>query len=399
MDKPPVHEPLTLKVMRLRRPQADMPTTLLLVSDNISSFPELLLPMSLPQTHVGECFQGYMHLANGGPVAVINVVMRVELQINATRHVLFDNASEPTRIEPGSFFDTHVTHELALGGGYALTCKVSYHLAGGVHAEPLIFKRNYRFSVTQPLAISHRVAQLERQLIAECLVTNDTDGPLFLTSARLDCVDGFEAKSLTEFSSPAGGTSGAGAGHGLVPCSKGKAGELRPAALLRHGGACRVAFIVTPKSETIDVAYCRDLRSLGSLALGWQVPDGASGCVEGYQLRLQPYAATALDMHVVSSPSQVQVEEPFSLDVEVVNRSSRAVEPSIVLDLRQMVGVRAQGATRLSVGRIEAYCTARLPLQLIPTSPGMHALRGVSLVDELTQMHAEFDVLSEVLVC
>lgn len=373
------YEPLVLKVMRLRRPHVEGPRAMPLSGG--PDHPKLVLPMSLTQSLVGEPFTGYLYLANQSTLILSNVILRVELQIGAAKFVLFSNAASPIRvIEPGDFFDTDVEHELRDAGTYVLTCNVSYNLPG--ISEPGIFKRSYRFPTLQPFAVSHRVAQLDRQLLVECVVENATAGSIYLTNWRLDCTDGFEA-TLVDAAAGAAGANGRPGDEG--------------ARLLKPRGAHALVFRVAPRSETIDVAYVRQLDLLGSLALGWHVPEGPSGCVEGHQLRVRPCNTAPLDLRVVACPREVSVEAPFQVEVEVVNRANRQVEPSVVFDIRLMGAVRVHGATQQPVGRLEPYCTARVPLDFLVIVPGMHALQGVSLFDEVSKTRSDFGVLCDIL--
>jgi len=372
---------LVLKVMRLRRPMSEAPASICHGGSESSDAPKLLLPMSVTQTLVGEPFSGYLHLSNQGGTQVTNVVMRVELQIGTSKYVLFNNIGDPvSRIDAGGHFDADVEHELRDAGTYVLTCNVSYNI--GAVTEPILFKRSYRFPALQPFAVTHRVAQLDTQLIVECTVSNATAGSIRLSSARLDCAEGFEASLVGPGTSSAGGSSGSTAQHPH---------------LLGPRGVHRIIFTVVPRTDTIDVAYCRDLRQIGCLALGWHVPDGASGIVEGHQICVEPCSTSSLDLRVVSCPKRVCVEEPFQIEVEIVNRSGKAMEPCTMFDLRLMAGVKVHGCAKQAVGRLEPYCTTRLPIQLFAVVPGMHALRGVSVEDKLSKARCDVDVLCDVL--
>jgi len=376
------NEPLVLKVMRLRRPQVEAPAPMLPDCGACASGPpKLLLPMSLTQSLVGEPFAGYLHLANVSTVPVTNVVLKVELQIGPTsRYMLFNNASCPVeKIEPDDFFDTDVERELRNAGTYVLTCHVSYTLPGAVQGEPGVFKRSYRFPALQPFAVTHRVAQADQQLLIESNVENATTGSIYLASWRFDCADGFEASLVA-------GTLGSG--------DASIEGTMQ---LLKPRGAHSFVFRVSPKNDTAGTVDVRQLEMVGSLALGWHVPDGPSGCAEGHQIRLRPCATVPLDLRVVECPKEVHVEVPFQLELEVINRGSKPVTPSVVMDLRLMGAIRIHGAAQQAVGHLQPNEVARLPLSLLVALPGLHGLQGLSLVDELTGARTEFGVICDVL--
>jgi len=374
----------------LRRPQAQSPAAFTPFSGNADALcpddaPKLLLPMSLTQSLVGEPFTGYLNLANYSAVPVSNVVMKVELQIGTSKFMLFNNSTNPMpEIQPGDFFDTDVEHDIRDAGTYVLTCTVQYTTPN--LPEPGSFRRSYRFPALQPFAVVHRVVQLDTRLLVECSVENATAGSIYLTYARLDCKDNFEAAPLND-AVPSGPSTSCDGDSPSRCCPQ----------LLKPRGAHSLVFSVIPKSDAIDIAYVRDLDSMGNLVLGWRVPDGPSGCVEGHAIKVKPCGTPSLDLHVVSCPKQVGVEVPFQLEVEVINRMSRQAEPSLVFDLRAMGGVKVHGATQLPVGKLEPYGSSRVPLHMLVNMPGMHGLQGVSLLDELTHARCEFGVLCNIL--
>lgn len=373
---------LVFKVMRLRRPQAEPPSAM--VADAGADLPRLLLPMSLTQTLVGEPFKGYLHLLNNRAVAVKNVALRVELQVGASRYVLFNNATMPVaHLEPGDFFDADVEHELRDPGTYVLTCNVSYHVANrvatdGQPLQPTLFKRSYRFPAQQPFAVQQRVAQVDTKLLVECGIENSTSAGIHLTSAKLDCKDGLEAQLV-----------GGGPSDGPFACD----------GLLRPQGTHSLIFEVKASSLSgaAGAAALRELDVVGNLALGWRVPDGPSGCADCHEVRVKPCGVPPMDLRVKSCPRQVRVEEPFELELEVVNRAHRVAEPAVVMDLRLMGGVKVHGATKHAVGRLEPGCAGSVPVRLFVSTPGMHVLQGVSLVDELSGLRTECAALCDLL--
>lgn len=343
---------------------------------------EVLSPASLTQFFVGEPFFCCLHVENVTSLAIVNVVMRVELHMNFVKDVLFINTGNAIEIQPSQSYDIDVHHDINTAGDCNLQILISYNVARAPLSEPHTFKRVYRFSMVHPFALTHRASQLERDLLVECNVCNKTTGAIFLTSVQFACTDGFEALTLdgSDESIPSN------------PCML----RFSPN-LIRPQSAQRISFMVIPKGEAADVGYCRDLSNLGSLALSWRLPDGLSGCVEGHKIQLVPCSKTPLDLHVASCPFQVAVEVPFELEVEILNRSSRAVDPTITFDLRQMVGVKLCGNMQRDVGRMEPFSAVKVLVQLFASTPGIHALRGVSLVDNFTKAKSDFDTICEIL--
>mmetsp|Transcript_14677 Transcript_14677/g.40418 ORF Transcript_14677/g.40418 Transcript_14677/m.40418 type:complete len:416 (-) Transcript_14677:120-1367(-) len=398
----PPHEPLVLKVMRLRRPIVEPPAGLVPCSANgtclapggvldvSSDVPKLLLPMSLTQSLVGEPFSGYLHLANCSKEAVQDVTLRVDMQVGNSRVALFDNSSRPlASIAPGDFFDIGVKHDLQDAGTYVLTCSVSYGTP--TTGKPGVFKRSYRFPALQPFAVAHRVAQIGPRLLVECSVENATANSLFLTSWHLECADGLEVSAVPSIWTPSA----------VQPPMERR--HCTPQ-LLRPRGSHSLLFVVTPMGsgsgdgEADAVRRLRELDLVGHLALGWHMPDGPSGCVEGHQVRLTPVGNPGIELRIVSRPERVHVEAPFQLEAEVTNRTDQAVEPSIIFEQRLLGALRVNGATRQAVGRLEPHASSSLTLEFLATSPGLHSLRGLLLIDDLSKSKVEFGTLCEVVV-
>eukprot|EP00927_Polykrikos_kofoidii_P044973 TRINITY_DN38847_c0_g2_i1.p1 TRINITY_DN38847_c0_g2~~TRINITY_DN38847_c0_g2_i1.p1 ORF type:complete len:422 (+),score=62.27 TRINITY_DN38847_c0_g2_i1:141-1406(+) len=413
-------DPLVLKVMRLRRPLVEAPNPLAhgigtaAAGGFCSDAPKLRLPMSLTQSFVGEPFSGYLHLANRSDDPITDVSLRVEMQVGSSRVALFDNSTRPLAVvKPGEFFDVGVEHELQDAGTYVLSCTVSHAPKQGTDLPRGLFKRSYRFPALQPFAVAHRVAQLGPRLLVECQVENATSGNLLLTSWNLECADGLEALPLAApavgdvdvdgFATPTEATPTSGT---VVSSrrSTGKRGNGSPQ-LLRPRGSHSIVFTVSPvakgshgSSSTADaVRRLRELDLVGHLALNWHVPDGPSGCVEGHQVRLQPLSTPNLEIRVVMRPHRVVCEEPFRMEAEVTNRMQQVAEPTVIFEQRLLGALRVHGPTRRSVGRIDPLGSAIVVLEFSASVPGLHSLRGLLLLDELTQSKVEFGSLCEVL--
>eukprot|EP00930_Biecheleria_cincta_P074167 TRINITY_DN61372_c0_g1_i1.p1 TRINITY_DN61372_c0_g1~~TRINITY_DN61372_c0_g1_i1.p1 ORF type:complete len:379 (+),score=56.65 TRINITY_DN61372_c0_g1_i1:81-1217(+) len=372
-------EPLTLKVMRLRQPSSLAPAAL----GGPVDVPKLLLPMALTQSLVGEPFTGYLHVLNSSPWPVRDVGLKVELQIGNNTFTLHNTAVSPlASLAAGEFVEALVEHTLRDAGTYVLTCNVSYSL--GTSGEPASFKRSYRFPALQPFAVSHRVVQMDHELLVECSIENATTGSIYLSSWQLNCVDGLISTPLAE-----NGDDNAGSSLRL----------LKPRGC--HSVIFRVSSSRPKESEDCDAssdrARLQQLERVGSLALGWHVPDGSSGCVEVHQVSVKPFQAPSLELQLLSCPRQVAVEAPFELVLEVVNRTPNVIEPKVVFDERLMGSARVLGALQRPLPSLEPGSRQQLQVQLLVTVPGLHGLQGISVWDSVAQSKSDFGVLCDLL--
>mmetsp|Transcript_62430 Transcript_62430/g.115916 ORF Transcript_62430/g.115916 Transcript_62430/m.115916 type:complete len:380 (-) Transcript_62430:23-1162(-) len=374
-------EPLTLKVMRLRQPQVHPPHAVLSADALGFDAPKLVLPMSLTQSLVGEAFSGYLHLSNNSNTVVNNVVLRVELQIGNAKTSLFTNAgSAIATIAQGEFFDAHVEHELKDVGTYVLTCNISYTLPGMPSNEPQVFKRQYRFPAVAPFSVIHRAVQLDNQLLIECTLENATKESIYLTAAHLLC------KSEEVICVQQG-----------LESDSAKKGHIMTSRLLRPQEVLNVVFMVSPRDETVDLTMLPEADLVGTLSLSWRVDDGTSGCADNHQVRIKPSSFRDLHLRVVNCPRQVSVEVPFELELEVINRTSKHMEPTVTFDMQMMGSVKVQGCAQHQVGRLEPFSRKQLPVVLLALAPGLHMLRGVFVLDTLSQAKTDIPALCEIL--
>lgn len=387
-------EPLTLKVMRLRQPPLLPPTgTPPLGPDGFAGCaesPKVLLPMTAINSLVGEPFTGYLHVANASNAVVKGVSLKVELQTMAGRVVLYNSEGREQEIQVGAFFDVMVEYELKDAGTYVLTCNVAY--TSEVLDKTCSFRRSYRFPALQPFSVTHRAVQLGEDLLVECTVENSGQNNLYLTSWDLECVRGFQALPLD-----AGDGDGAGAGGGSFSCST--SAQSSSMHLLKPKGTHNLVFRVTSSDASGDViARVRHLDVVGTLMLGWHLPDGPSGRAASHQVKLRPMASPIpMDMRVARCPNQVRIEEPFRVEIEIFNRSAMAMEPNLILDPRAMGSIRVHGTMLHSIGKIEPMSAARVPLDILVTAPGLHGLQGIYLVDPSSSGRSEFGALCDIL--
>ncbi|CAL1126227.1 unnamed protein product [Cladocopium goreaui] len=327
--------------------------------------------MALQKCLVGEQFTGYLHVTNTSGHVVDNVGLRVEIDIGTSKYTLLNTASASKNLPAGDSVDALVEHPLSTAGTYALTCIVFYSCNG----EQGQFRRAYRFPALAPFAVSQRVVQMDRQLLVECLVENSTEGSIFLSSWGLDCAEGLQSELLTEMD-PIIGSSGP---------------------LLKQRGCFSLVFRVTPQDESVDSAALREREAVGVLSLCWQVPDGPRGCMEGHQIQVKAMAVFDLDLQVVQCPAQVKVEEPFSLELQVTNRTGELLQPKVGFDLRMMGAVKLQGPCQRPL-QLQPGQRKRLPIELVITVPGLHTLQGVSIAcDKVGPERLDFGVLCDLL--
>ncbi|CAK9065882.1 unnamed protein product [Durusdinium trenchii] len=118
--------------------------------------------------------------------------------------------------------------------------------------------------------------------------------------------------------------------------------------------------------------------------------------MEGHQIQVKPIQVPKLDLQVVECPKKVQVEVPFQLELQVMNRTEDVLEPKVSFDLRLMGAVKIQGPCQRLL-RIEPGERQRLPIELVVTVPGLHGLQGISIAYDDQVPRQDFGVLCDLL--
>eukprot|EP00922_Rhytidocystis_sp_ex-Travisia-forbesii_P055454 GHVS01082107.1.p1 GENE.GHVS01082107.1~~GHVS01082107.1.p1 ORF type:complete len:474 (+),score=81.47 GHVS01082107.1:112-1533(+) len=349
---------LTLKVMRLSQPQVDVassswcvlsPDELFLhhhlcaadhrrpsVSEElgpggmaswVDQMPALLLPSTQGYIFTGELFNAYLNLMNSSSMDALRVSVQVTLQTDLHSHLLFDNCDDPlVSLSPGNCFDFSITHRLAEQSTYELTCLVSYQLTALSKSKSL--RKSYRFNAQRPFSISHVTAHLPIRensdgsraggSLIEVHLENVSSNCVWLSDVCLICAEGIAAKRIepeAQHENNNTTTTQQRCVHNFKPKDR-----------------FSVVFALYAKAPqaSLDVAYLQRVASFGYLQLQWRTAIGGQGGVCDYLVVNQHIGqAESLELRVVCCPSTVQVEEPFNVLCELVNRDVQTIRPKL----------------------------------------------------------------------
>ncbi|KAL3917399.1 MAG: hypothetical protein SGILL_004730 [Bacillariaceae sp.] len=147
----------TLKVMRLQKPDLDMPTSGSLDLSRCILGTALCLPDSFGVIHVGETFTAYLGAINvSKSLPVKRLTVQAQLQTPTQRWHLSSrldegNAAGGIEVAPESGVDTIVSHALEEAGQHILRVEVGYGTSDG---QTKTLRKFYRFQVSNPLILS-----------------------------------------------------------------------------------------------------------------------------------------------------------------------------------------------------------------------------------------------------
>ncbi|KAF4662367.1 hypothetical protein FOL47_006265 [Perkinsus chesapeaki] len=386
-------DPLAVKVMRVSQVQHALPVHTIvqechnpLLPDDVPRQLEnisLKLPREVSDMFVGEAFQGYIHVAVDSPniTTLYNLSIKVELScpsVSDNSITLLDTTEHPLPIFAKEcpieqVVSTRGRFPLAEPSMHILQVQITYALSPG--GPLLYFKRSYKFPVVAPIAVHHEVVQLDTRILCNVTVTNThSAASIAIFKAKLDPIPGFICEAVGDTRRT----------HVLMP---------------QEASAAEYIFTLRPKGSSVDVGYVRELVSCGAFEYQWRCPQlgSASDAVLGVrqELSLQPIPVQELDLRLATFSSvkasrypeglpegtlAVTMEEPFSIDVEIVNNSEKDINTDICFDFGALGEVQIAGPTERCVGAIPAFTSHPLTLSMFPFSAGIFTLgEGISL--------------------
>ncbi|CDJ26858.1 uncharacterized protein EMH_0010790 [Eimeria mitis] len=382
-------EYLSLKVMRLSQPSWDSnPWPLISLRDLarddtnaalareeetvnekwLSSAHALLLPVTQGRVFSGEVFSAYLNIANASTTQANNVKLQVELFLGNSRHLLFDNAEDPVRIlNPEDSFDCTIQHQIEESGTCMLVCSISHYIAPS--SEPKSFKKSFRFTAQSPFNVSHRITHLQDRALVECTLTNVSQQAVFLNDASILCAEGLECTRLG-CASPAAESFCKGI-HNFRPKD-----------------CYAVLFSLYPASSQSlleNLPKASQIPNLGTLTLQWRTSTGGVGTLSDYELMNAPEPMQPLEMRLASFPPSVEVDRPFTVELEVINRLQTDLQLMLSVELSELEPFVLEGPRQLTLGPVGPRSSKKFSFELLCLQPGFHSLRGIHVYDSTSQ--------------
>ena len=303
----------------------------------------LVLPQSFGVVHLGETFASYVSVGNHTDLIKKDVVVKVELQTQRRRVVLFDNTSNPLlALEPGTSYDFIVEHDLKELGAHTLACTVAYSEGGALvgapngSAERKRHPQHFKFEVTNPIAVRTKVRHgRDGCTLLEACVENATKTPLLLSSATFEPSPEFTCEPI-EPPKRNGANGSVIPNHGGVGLPSLEGRDLR--VLGPFGGSVHVLFELREKQQVDQNSQTVAQPSgvaLGKLEIRWRGRMGESGRLQTQQILGAPRADTSGDIEVSlcpdSKPSTVTLATPLRLTFIAKNGNATAATPELEL--------------------------------------------------------------------
>ncbi|KAL6075753.1 Trafficking protein particle complex subunit 13, variant 2 [Balamuthia mandrillaris] len=376
--------PLTLKVMRLSKPKfqprpdvlvepEEEPTHSVLAkqlqpkqdpssqldAENAFGLSDLIfLPRSFGMIYVGQPFCCYLSLLNHSDQDVSNVSMKVDLQTRQQeRKNLLDLSHHPiSAFPPGQSADFVVRRELTEATDHYLVCTTSY-LEG---AERRSFKKLFKFSVSEPFEIEHKVLPFIQgeSLLVEIQIKNMVQNPVVLSSvaflpaskkAKMTDLNTMSSLSSTPKVLCVGGIR-----NYLYKIESRKTRKKRRDSSVGEGAEVReegdsdstidekeLAVEESPifASPTAKSSSAQDTQHLlGTFHIHWRTTMGESA-VKLHQVYYLPPKRRSVNLEFVSLPSEIVLEQTFTALCKLTNQTNRTIEPVLKLAKSEATGI------------------------------------------------------------
>ncbi|XP_026191170.1 uncharacterized protein LOC34624130 [Cyclospora cayetanensis] len=332
----------------------------------------LLLPITQGRVFSGEAFSAYINIANPSTTQAINVKLKVELLLGRSRSLLFDNSDDPIRsLDPDDSFDCTIVHHIQESGTCMLVCSISHYVASST--EPKSFKKSFKFTAQSPFKVTHSIMHLQDKAVVECVLHNVSQQFVFLNEASVLCSEGLECTRLD--------------------CAAPLSDSLCKGVFnFRPKDCFSVLFAIcpaTPQLRLEDITKAsvllQHLSSLGQLMLQWRTASGGVGTLSDYLLTNEPTPMQPLEVRLASFPPSVQVDCPFTIELEIINRMHTTSDLVLSVKFRELEPFVLEGPSQLALGCLGPQSSTKFTFEMQCLEPGFHSIRGIRVCDSKSQ--------------
>jgi hypothetical protein len=280
-----------------------------------------------------------------------------------------------------------------------LAATVNYTRKDG---EKKTFKKYFKFPVTSPIGVKTQTHDLQHGLFLTAQITNVTPNPLFLESVRLDPSNLFHSVELN------GATNSNAHPHVLFnqlfgmnsPVSKDNLLETiigeEEVPYLKAGDVRQYLFKLEPKNP--HDPRIRNATTVGKVEVLWRASMGETGKLSTVLLERRGSPKGDIELIVRSIPQKIELEKPFSVQLEITNRTDRTLLPRLLFNKTPSAGVSVNEISGGKIGKIISGNTKSVPLTLFPSKPGVQKITGLQIMDDKTQRIYDFNDVFDVLV-
>ncbi|CDI86193.1 hypothetical protein, conserved [Eimeria praecox] len=146
----------------------------------------------------------------------------------------------------------------------------------------------------------------------------------------------------------------------------------------------KVSHRITHLQPPASVAL-QQTSNLGTLTLQWRTSTGGVGTLSNYELVNAPKPIQPLEMRLVTFPSSVEVDRPFTVELEVINRLQTDLQLMLSVKLSQLEPFVLEGPKQLTLGPLGPMSSKKFSFEVLCLQPGFHSLRGIHVYDSTSR--------------
>lgn len=393
----PPHQ-LSLRVMRLSRPSLPslaaapipppLPTALTrpLAASTAAEDTLLCLPATFGNIYLGESFPAYVALTNDSQRdPARDVAIKIELQTVSQRFLLVDTTQHPKPIvNSHELIEVLLKHDIKELGIHVLVCSVHYTAklqpsgpSGPSKDERRFFRKFYKFQVLNPLAVKTKVnSRVDGRVFLEVQVQNITTEAMSLDRLIMEPVSPFRVADLNTL--------------GDDEPIFGETEFLQPQDIRQY------LYLLTPRTPDQLLATLKS-NALGKLDIVWRFPFGETGRLQTSQLTRRVPQPELIQVQTTNISGPVCVEQPFTIDVRVVNRTDNTMKVQLSAVKAKMGAVLLRGQASRTLGELRSGEKTELRLEFLPLVPGLCVVGGIRVSDYVSGESRDVE-LAEVFV-
>jgi hypothetical protein len=334
---------------------------------------------------LGEVFSCYISIYNHSEQSVQNVALKVELQTQTQKVTAFDSMHSEQQtntqvLQPGSTADFIVRHAVWELGTHIMICNVSYQKHSG---EKKQLKKFFKFQVTNSLTFDYKVALTQGEFIVESTLTNVTKGPLYIESAEFLAEEYFNVLELNPNQNTLN-----------LPPSVSK--SVGPLVYIQSGDARKFAFKLIYRNP-FDPNIINS-NVLGRFRFQWKSSFGDPASLTTEPITINFTQDRSVGLVVTELPSNVILEQPFSVTLGIVNRSDRPIQPSLSVLKHKLSGLVLMDNYEQVLETIPPKNHLMVTMSLLPLKVGIQKFPLLRIRDALTDKVYEFTNVFRVIV-
>jgi hypothetical protein len=330
--------------------------------------------------YFGESFSCYVSVFNHTDQPLQQVTTKIELQARSQRVTLLEEELSEA-LAPGQSIDHIVQHAVTELDTHIMMVTINYQRQN----EKKTLRKYFKFQVLPSLTLESRIVPVHSGFAIESSVCNMMKVPMQVEQVEFVAEEAYHATNLQNTSA-----------HNNLDLPPSLAELIGDIVSISSGDVHKFLFKVLYKNP-LD-PNIPNYTSLGRVKLSWRTHFGGQGVFlsEPFVINLQQ--DRTLSVVFTQIPEQIYLERPFTVTLELVNRGTKPIVPSLTVLKHKVQGLMIMGQYELVTNRLLPKSSASLQLTLFPLKPGVQKLPLLRVVDTLTDKIYDFNNILTVTV-